>query len=306
MIFTGCTSVTTVKDATVDAAKSTVNYTARLIPFMDYPDSEMVRKIAVLSFENETVFEQLSLEKVFQDTVTEYISESCPQIHLVLPDSPEFPESLKLPSRQLFGNSDNLAWVRAGRQSGLNAILTGKIVNLSLSKKDEGILWFRETREQLRIQFYIGVMDMETGAKIFDDMFVHDIKDIAPEEIQAYKEGRPSIFASVGKNIEKLGNNMAQAMCEAVLSQPWTGFVASVRNERVYLPFGKISGIKKNTLLDAYDAGEIIENYAGQRFILPGKKIAEIKITHVEKDFSMGEIISGENVQPGYPVKTAR
>ncbi|MFO8084441.1 MAG: hypothetical protein R6U27_08995 [Desulfobacterales bacterium] len=306
IFFIGCSSVSNVKDATVNAAKTTVDYTTKLIPYMAGPDDGMVRKVAVIPFENETVFKQLSLEKVFQNTIVQYFSESCSGIHLLFPETPGFPEPLKGIQSQSSAAYDNLMLVQTGRQSGLNAVLTGKIVNLSLSKKDEGILWFRETKEQLRIQCYLKIIDMETGAKIFDDQFVHEIDNIEPEEIQAFKDGQPAIFASIAKDIEKLAKNMAQKMCTAVLAQPWTGYIASVVNERAFLPFGKSSGIKESTILDSYDTGEVVQNNAGEQFLLPGKKNGKIKVSQVEEDFSVGEIISGENIRAGNPVKLSK
>jgi hypothetical protein len=302
--FVGCSTVSGVKDATVKATKATVSATTKIVPYMGGPDSTIVRKVALIPFKNETIFEKLTLEKVFEGLIVKYISESCSQVRLMVPGSSDFPDSLVAVA--LSTDSDNLAMAEKGKESGLNAIITGGVLNLSLAQEDEGILWLRETKERLLVQFSLQVFDTETGAKIFDDRFIHEIKDMAPEEIQAFKTGQPALFASVTENLEKLAKDIAPNICNAIMSQPWTGYVASVENNRVYLSFGKTIGIKSDEVLEVHDNGQVVENLSGQRFLLPGKKIGEIRITQMEDKFSTGEIISGEKIQEGNPVKTKR
>lgn len=302
--FTGCSTVTGVKDATVKATKATVNATTKIVPYMGGPDSGIIRTVSLIPFKNETIFEKLALEKVFEGMITKYISESCSGVRLLDPGSPGFPESLKAVTSS--AGLDNLTMADKGREAGLNAIITGGILNLSLAQEDEGILWFRETKERLQIQISMEVLDVETGAKIFDDRFIHEIIDMAPEEIQAFKTGKPALFATLTENLEKLAKDIAPNICNAIMSQSWTGYVASVDGNQVYLSFGKTIGIKSDEVLEVHDHGKVVENVSGQRFILPGKKIGEIRITKMEDKFSTGEIISGENILVGNPVKFKR
>jgi hypothetical protein len=299
--FTGCSTVTDVKDATVKATKATVNATTKIVPYMGGPDSGIIRTVALIPFENETIFKQLALERVFEGMIVKYISESCSGVRLLIPGSPDFPESLKAATSS--ADLDNLTMADKGREVGLTAIITGGILNLSLAQEDDGILWFRETKEKLQTQLSLEVLDVETGAKIFDDRFIYEIKDMAPEEIQAFKTGQPALFASMSENLDKLAKDMAPKICNAIMAQPWTGYVASVDGNQVYLSFGKTIGIKSDEVLEVHDHGKVVENLSGQRFILPGKKIGEIRISQMEDKFSTGEILSGENIQVGNPVK---
>jgi hypothetical protein len=299
--FAGCSTVTDVKDATVKASKATVQATTKFVPYMGGPDSGIIRTVSLIQFKNETVLDQLPLERVFEGMIVKYISESCSEVRLLVQGGPDFPESLKaVPSS---ASLDNLTMVDKGREAGLNAIITGGILNLSLDQEDEGILWFRQKTEKLQIQFSLEVFDMETGAKIFDDRFVHEIKDLAPEEIQAFRTGQPALFTSISTNLEKLAKDIAPKICNAVMAQPWSGYVVSVDDNRVYLSFGKSIGIKSGETLEIHDGGQIVGNLNGQRFILPGKKIGEIRITQMEEKTSTGEIISGKNIQGGNLVK---
>jgi hypothetical protein len=302
--ITGCSTVTDVKDATVKASKATVKTTAKFVPYIGGPDSGIIRTVSLIHFKNETIFDQFPLERVFQDLCVKYINESYPEIRLLVQGSPDFPDSLKFVS--LSANLDNLTMVEKGREAGLNAIITGGILNLSLDREDEGILWFRETKERLQIQFSLEVLDMETGAKIFDDRFVHEIKDMLPEEIQAFKKGQPVLFASISENLEKLAKDIVPKICDAIMAQPWTGYVVSVDDNLVHLSFGKRIGIKNGETLDVLDAGQVVGNLNGQRFILPGKKIGEIRITQIGEETSTGKIISGKNIQDGNLVKFKR
>jgi hypothetical protein len=301
VFFTGCSTITDVKDTTVKATKATVDATTKLIPYVGSPDSHIIRRVSVIPFENTTIFKQLPLEKVFENMIVQYLSESCSGIQLVTQVSPDFPESLKpVASSSAF---DNLTMVKKGREAGLNAIITGGIFNLSLDKEDEGILWFRKTEDRLQLQFFLEVFDMESGAKIFDNHFIHEIKNMAPEEIQAFKVAQPALFASISQNLDKLAKDIAPKICDAIVTQPWTGYVASVDDNQVFLPFGTSIGIKKGEYLEIHDGGQVVENFTGQQFILHGKKIGEIKITRIEEKSSTGEIISGKDIQAGNLVK---
>jgi hypothetical protein len=302
--FTGCSTLTGVKDSTVKATKATVNATTKVLPYMGGPDSGIIRTVALVPFKNETIFGQLALEKVFEGMIVKYISESCSGVRLLDPDSPGFPEFLKAATSS--AGFDNLTMADKGREAGLNAIITGGVLNLSVAQEDEGILWFRETKEKFQTQFILEVFDMETGAKIFDDRFVQEIKDMAPEEIQAFKTGQPALFASVTENLGRLSQDIAPKICNAIMAQPWTGYVGSVEGNRVNLSFGKNIGIKSGDVLEVHDHGKVVENVSGQRFIIPGEKIGEIRISQMEDKFSTGEIISGENIHAGNLVKIKR
>ncbi len=129
---------------------------------------------------------------------------------------------------------------------------------------------------------------------------------MAPEEIEAFKTGKPALFDSISGNLDMLAKEIAPKICNAIMAHPWTGYVASVDDNRVYLSFGKSIGIKSDDVLEVHDNGKVVENLKGQRFILPGEKIGEIRILQMEDKISSGEIISGENIQAGNPVKIKR
>lgn len=301
LIFTGCSKVNDVKDATVWATRATVDATTKIVPYAGGPDSGIVRTLALVRFRNETIYEQLPMEKAFEDMVVKYLSESCSEIRLLVNDNPDFPEFLKgAPSSSPF---DHMTMIEKGREAGLNAILTGGILNLSLAQEDKGILWFRETKEKLNIQIILEAFDTETGAKIFDERFVYEVSDMVPEEIEAFRTGKPALFATVTENLDKIAREMAYKICNALMALPWTGYVASSDNNQTFLSFGNNIGIEPGDILEVYDSGKVVENVKGEKFIQPGTKIGEIRITQMEEKISIGEIISGGNIQAGNPVK---
>ncbi len=301
--FAGCSTVKTVKDATVGAAKSAASFTVEHIPYVGGPKVRFQRKAAVVPFENDTIFKQFPLDRTFQDTIVRYLSESCSHLVLFLPGSPGFPDSMSSVPRKDNGDIDNMALVENGRQFGLSAVVTGGVLNLSLTQKEEGMLWFREIKERLRIQFGVQVYDTETGAKIFDDRFVHEIDDLEPEELQAFKDGKPALFETISEEIDDLADTMAEKMCNSVTALPWAGYVVSAVDGKVYLSFGADIGAKTGDILDVYESGETVENFYKQKFIRPGKKIGQIELVQVDEFISVGKILSGENVKAGSTVK---
>ena len=297
--FTGCSTVSHVSKATVEAAKDAVEY----IPYVGGPQVRFKRKAVLAPFENDTIFREFPVNKAFQDLIVRHFSESCPHLILVLPDDANFPESLSVAPKNETGRPDTMALVENGRQFGVNAIIAGGVLNLTLTEKEEGILWFREKEEHLRMQFSVEMFDTETGTKIFDDRFVHEIEDLEPEEIQAYKAGRPELFETVQEEIDELAEKMADKMCEAVVDLPWTGFVVSVVDNKAFLSFGADIGAKAGDVLDVFEKGEIIENYFKEKFIAPGKKIGQLELIQVDEDISVGRIPSEVKVDAGSTVK---
>ena len=295
----GCSTVSDVSKATVEVAKGAVEY----IPYVGGPQVRFKRKAVVIPFENDTIFREFPVNRAFQDLIVHHFSESCPHLLLVLPGDENFPESLSSVPRGETGRPDTMALVENGRQFGANAIIAGGVLNLTLTEKEEGILWFREKEEHLRIQFSVEMFDTETGTKIFDDRFVHEIEDLEPEEIQAYKAGRPELFETVQEEIDELAENMADKMCEAVVDLPWAGFVASVVDNKAFLSFGADIGAKAGDVLDVYEKGEIIENYFKEKFIAPGKKAGQIELMQVDGDISVGRIPPEAKVEAGSTVK---
>ncbi len=302
-VFTGCSTVSTMKEATVDVAKTAANFTVERIPYVGGPKVRFQRKAAVVPFENDTMFKQFPLNRTFQDMIVQKLSKSCSHLVLLLPGSPEFPSTMSSIPRKDNGDIDNMALVENGKQFGLNAAIVGGVLNLSLTQKEEGILWFRETKEKLMIQFSVQVFDTETGAKIFDDRFVHEIKGLEPEEVQAFKDGKPALFEIISDEIDELADKMAKKTCNSVISLPWTGYVVSVVEGKVYLSFGAAIGAKTGDILDVYESGETVENFYKQKFVRPGKKIGQIELVQVDENLSVGKVVSGENVKAGSTVK---
>ncbi len=111
------------------------------------------------------------------------------------------------------------------------------------------------------------VYDTETGAKLFDDLYIHEINKMEPEEIEAYKAGKPAIFESIKEEIGELAEDMVRQMCEAMTSCPWTGYVASAVDNRVFISSGSSVGLKMVDVLDVHDRGEVIEKFAGKKVL---------------------------------------
>mgnify|MGYP006294804191 CR=1 FL=1 len=232
----------------------------------------------------------------------ENISADCDGVKLVSSDSTGFPETLLNPPKLPSGKIDNLALAEVGRKLGLNAIVSGQVVNIAMTREQEGILWFRDLEDRLRIQFHIAVFDTETATKLFSRQFVHQ-RELEPQEAEAIKSGSPALFSILSESIGEITEDLADDICAAILNQPWAGYVVSVQPDRVTLSFGSDIGVRTGDKFEVHEMGEVIEGVDGHQFILPGKKIGEITITATESGFSEAEIVSGEGIRSGAVVR---
>ena len=96
---------------------------------------------------------------------------------------------------------------------------------------------------------------------------------------------------------------MGEKICDAIVFQPWKGFITSVDDDKIHLNFGGKIGLKIGDLFDVFDSNEIFEGLEGRRFFMPGTKTGEIKITEVHPDTAEAILVSGHDIQSGFCVQ---
>ncbi|MBW2449337.1 MAG: hypothetical protein JRE92_02780, partial [Deltaproteobacteria bacterium] len=146
------------------------------------------------------------------------------------------------------------------------------------------------------------VFDTETGAKLLDESFVNEIEvdEVDLESIHADKRMNAII---ANEAFEAIADEMGEKICNAIVFQPWKGFIASIDSKKVYLNFGKNIDLKIGDLFEVFDSSSIFEGLEGHRFFKPGFKTGEIKITAVYADTSEAILVSGHDIRSGFCVR---
>ena len=290
-LITGCSTFTTVKKATTG-----------MIHNISAPDNHLTKKMSLTLFENKTLSPDQQFDKNFVDLLAANIKEECSGILVVQQADAEHPDYLLEPPREASGQIDNFQLAEAGRNLGLNAIVTGALISISSDQKEKGLLWFKDIHEYVKVQVAVAVYDTETGAKILDESFIHEV------------EGEETYFEESGKNsetneiifkeaFEKVASSMSEAVCEAVKFQPWRGFLTAVNDNEIIISSGERAGLKQGDILEVYDISNVFQGARGQRFIVPGLKTGEVEITAVSADKAEAVVLSGDKLKPGSSVR---
>jgi len=289
--ITGCSAFSSIERST-----------KRIVRDIKAPDSDLKKRVGILLFENKTTLVNKDVEKKFIRDLSETIASSCPDILLEKPGDSGYPDALTRVPRTRFGYIDNLALAKAGRQLGLNAIVTGALITVVPNKRKKGIWWLKDTHYFVQVRIATEVYDTETAAKLLDESFVHEVEveEMDLESIQAGGKMNASI-ADVA--FRAIADKMGEKICNAIIFQPWKGFVASIDSDKIYLNFGTKIGLKIGDLFNVFDSNSVFDGLEGHRFFIPGDKTGEIKITAVHPDTAEAVIVSGRDVRSGFCVQ---
>ena len=276
--------------------------TKRMVRDFKAPDSDLKKRVGILLFENKTDLANKDVEKKFIRDLSETIASSCPNILLEKPGDPGYPVDLTRVPRARSGWIDNMELAKTGRQLGLNAIVTGALITVTPNKKKQGVLWLKDTHYYVQVRIAAEVFDTETGAKLLDESFVNEIEvdEVDLESIHA-DQRMNAIIAN--EAFEAIADEMGEKICNAIVFQPWKGFIASIDSKKVYLNFGKNIDLKIGDLFEVFDSSSIFEGLEGHRFFKPGFKTGEIKITAVYADTSEAILVSGHDIRSGFCVR---
>jgi len=89
-------------------------------------------------------------------------------------------------------------------------------------------------------------------------------------------------------------------ICDTVSVLPWKGYVASITGDKnCNFCWKKKTGLFSGDILEVYDSGKIIQGKDGQKFLLPGLKTGEIKLTNIYPDKAEAVLIKGDKIKPG-------
>ncbi len=293
LLITGCSSYSNMKKTT-----------KRIIRDYKSPDEDLKKRVAIAFFENKTTFAGKGLEENLIRDLVETMQASCRDILLLAPDDPDYPDYLvKLP-RKASGLIDNFNLAKTGRQFGLNAVVTGALIDITNHKETRGILWFKDIHNYVQVQVMTELYDTQTGAKLLDKSYTRRIEDedILYDDASYYDStGQTGEISThiINDALKSIAADMGEQICDAVVLQPWKGYITSTFAERVVISSGEKVGIAPGDIFEVYDCKGVFKGAEKHQFFIPGLKTGEIKITAVYPDRAEGVRFSGQNIQAG-------
>jgi hypothetical protein len=291
LLITGCSSYSNMKKKT-----------KRIIRDYKAPDEDLKKRVGIAFFKNKTPFVGKGLEENFIKDLVETIKTSCQDILVLEPYDPGYPDYLVNLPMKTSGLIDNFDLAKTGRYLGLNAVVTGALIDIRNHKKPRGILWFKTVHDFIQVQVVTEVYDTLTGAKLFDKSYMHEIQldDVFYDSIDRTSEISTH---TINDALKFIAADMGEQICDAVVLQPWKGYVTSIFAEKVVISSGEKVGIAPGDIFEVYDCNGVIKGVEKHRFFVPGLKTGEIKITEVFPDRAEGVRFSGQNIQPGCSIR---
>ncbi len=281
---------------------STIKKTTKLIARDLHIEGSDLKKMAGIAyFENRTFFTIQNFKESFHKSLTESLTDACHNLILMEPDDSGYPDLLSSQPVQGTGRIDNIALADAGKKLGLNAIVTGALIDISGAEETKGILWFKKTENIVRVMINIEVYDTETAAKLYDKNYVRKI-EVEKPELNAIKTKTIKDLPLLNDAFTQVAASMGQDVCEVICAQPWRGYIISTAGNKVVLSTGKKAGLLPDDIFEVYDCEKIIKGTDGHCFVIPGYKTGEIKITTVYQDRAEAVILSGEGIREGSSV----
>jgi len=278
--------------------------TKRIVRDYKAPDKDLKKRVAVTLFENKTAFSGKGLEESLTKDLVKAIKISCPDILVLEPHDPDYPSYLLDLPRKKSGVIDNFKLATTGKHFGLNMVVTGALIDVRNHKKARGILWFKDIYNFVQVQVVVQVYDIQTGAKLLDKSYMHEIKDedILYDDISYYDPTKQTSEISIhviNNALEFIAAEIGEQICDAVVLHPWKGYIRSICGEKVVIASGEKVGIEPGDMFEVYDNNGIFKGAEDQKFFIPGLKTGEIKITTVYSDSAEAVCFSCQNIQPG-------
>jgi len=264
--------------------------------------NRLVKIMGVAPFEDKTPFGERQFARFFQTSLMDYLVEACPEYELLRPGEAGYPQELAMLPRKPSGRISSLDLAQTGRHLGLNAILSGAIVNISGSEEKKGILWFKDVYYYIQVQVVVELYDTETGAKILDRSVSRQF-EVDESEYEAIRSHKLVDFYAVNEALQDASNELAWPICDALKDKAWTGFITSVDGQSATLSCGENQGLAVDDVLNVYNSFEIIDGSQEQQFFSPGAKSAEIRITAIYPDRAQATLISGDPLRAGSSVR---
>jgi hypothetical protein len=188
------------------------------------------------------------------------------------------------------------------RKLGAHAILVGRVREIKTRKLGDNVGVFRKVRAEVKTLVEVEMYSTKTG----DSMSKQTRSATIEEEVTRVAESsytdrelrdNPELIRLV---IKEAFNKMVQPILLVLRKMSWSGRVALVRGERVYLNAGRLSGLQVGDILRVTESREEVYDPETGAFLgqITGRMKGTLEVvSYFGKDGSVGIVHSGSGFE---------
>jgi hypothetical protein len=266
------------------------------IPWVRLAKRKLRKRVAFIGFFSRAVNVDENTKAYLRDRIWPEFEEHCKDnLTLVRQGNPGYPTALNALMRDPYGHLNSFELTTVARFNGLNAIISGTIIDIRISREIGGLLWYKSPEGQLRVTILAEVYDAETGTKLLDRIYIRE-EEVDELEPGAGEKPRGEDQPVLEKTLQSIAEDMGDDVCDVLADRPWRFFVSGIDGNRITLSAGESAGLKAGNILGVYNS-QIIDGLNNQQFFLTGEKVGRIQIISLSGDRSEALLIEGQGLR---------
>lgn len=218
-------------------------------------------------------------------------------MHLIGEQDKDFPDYLKELTKPSPAH-DISRLAELSRAQGYQGLLRVGVLEVQPKAMKTGMLWFRKMRYFITFGLSLDLYDPFTGAKLLSAIKEETIK-IDVDDYEAIRDQNLGSLEDLDEEVVDAAEDLGEQVARTFKSQPWKASVAAVQDGRIFLAVDPQSGLKVGDRLAVFQGRRVIEGPQGEKLIVPGYLVGEIRITGLDDRMAQSAADVQTDIQEG-------